>query len=113
MKRWTRRFVVVLLLGLAVVYVGLSWRHWLGWWRGEASYGGRYTNEWRAVARHWRPIPLSEPEKPLDGLVFWERRVPVWQQQFGSLIGFPPNRHGGVEIPYFDGAPEAVPVLLE
>src|SRR5207249_3955908 len=76
----------------------------VGWWRGEATYRGRYSGAWAEELRGW--LALGEPGSP--GAVLYARPVPAWRQWLGS-----PARWAVDEPPLHEGDPAAVPVLVE
>src|SRR5262245_48628888 len=113
MRRWWK---VVLGLALAAgVALLATWlvpvvrQSAVGWWRGEASYRGRYTNAWADEFRGFEPVRwlyhagIFRPEIP-NGL---EREEPP------SLFGNGRSRCCWIIAPpLWEGDPESVPVLL-
>ena len=83
----------------------------IGWWRGEASYRGRYTNSWRAELASYEFMGLFGGPGDPDRLFV---RVPTkWDKLLermglGTQKGRPPS-----SPPLQDGHPEGVQVLVE
>jgi HEAT repeats len=98
------------LLGLVLTALSPFWRPPLiGLYRGESTYQGRYTNEWRADLQQWEVIDRGK----CDGSPFRcrLRRPPFWNQwlRLPTASASPPFE----QHPLMQHDPASVPVLLD
>ena len=88
----------------------------IGYWRGEASYHGRYTNYWKGVLSSFQVEQLGwnfegalTPQAAPEKLLAIRRAESLWDKWL-SCVGLPQR----TAVPsLLDGGPEAIEVLID